>query len=469
MSISIHQSLGSRFTALLRSFAQGDGLPFASALTEQDIQHAAEAEGVDFGSQDDDVYTPAVTLWAFISQVLSGRKSCVAAVARIIVLRVAMGLPTCSSATGAYCKARAKLPEPFLRRLTYEVGSQVEDQAPAHWRWRGRRALLVDGTTGTLPDTEANQKAYPQSRLQKRGLGFPMIRLVVLLTFATATIVGAALGPYKGKETGETALFRELFDQLRSGDVVVADRYYCSYFMIALLRQHGVDVAFRLHRSRHYDFRRGRRLGQADHVVEWQRPKRPKWMSQETYATMPETLTVRELRFNVEEPGFRTREIIVATTLLDDRTYSKSDIAELYHQRWQAELDLRAIKRTLGMERLTCKTPKMVRKELWAHLLGYNLVRKVAAQAAWERGLCPRQISFAATVQYLEAFRDLLNATDQHVLICCQMFEAIATHEVGDRPGRVEPRCIKRRQGNQYPTLKTPRDQARAELLDTAA
>jgi hypothetical protein len=469
MSFCIPRSLSSRFTAILHSYAQDDGLPFASVLTEGDIQRAAVAERVAFANAADDVYTPAMTLWGFIGQVLSGHKSCVAAVARIIALRIAMGLPPCSAATGAYCKARAKLPEPFLRRLTYQVGSELEDQAPAHWRWHNRRVLLADGTTSPLPDTAANQRAYPQSRAQRRGLGFPMIRLVVLLTFATATIVGAAFGPYKGKETGEPALFRQLLEQLRTGDVVVADRYYCSYWMIALLMQHGVDVAFRLHHLRHYDFRRGRRLGQADHIVAWLRPQRPRWMSHATYATMPETLAVRELRFNVDNPGFRTQEIIVATTLLDERTYRKRDIADLYHRRWLAELDLRALKRTLGMEQLTCKTPEMVRKELWAHFLGYNLARKVAAQAAWERGLCPRQISFAATVQTLEAFRELLIATDERVSICRQMFLAIATHEVGDRPGRVEPRCIKRRQGNQYPTLKMPRDQARARLLDTAA
>lgn len=468
MSLCIPRSLGSRFTALLRSYTQDDALPFASVLTEEVIQRVATEEGVSFGNQNDDVYTPAVTLWAFISQVLSGRKSCLAAVARIIALRIAMGLPLCSAATGAYCKARAKLPEPFLRRLTYQVGAEVEDQAPAHWRWHDRRVLLADGTTCSLPDTEANQRVYPQQRGQRRGLGFPMIRMIVLLTFATATIVGCAFGPYKGKQTGETALLRQLFEQLRTGDVIVADRYHCSYFMIALLRQRGVDVVFRLHHLRHYDFRRGRRLGPDDHIVEWQLPQRRTWMDSETYADMSETITVRELRFNVEQPGFRTREIIVATTLLDESVYSKADIAELYHQRWQAELDLRAIKRTLNMERLTCKTPTMVAKEIWAHLLGYNLARKVAAQSAWERGLRPRQISFAGTVQMLESLRDVLMATDQHMLTCFQMFQAIATHEVGDRPGRVEPRCIKRRQGNQYPILRVPRQQAREQLLEGA-
>lgn len=469
MSIYASPSFGSRFGVILRSYAQDDSLPFASALTEDDFKRVALAERVNFGKQDDDVYTPAVTLWAFIGQVLSGHKSCVAAVARIIVLRLAMGLAPCSAATGAYCKARAKLPEPFLRRLTYQVGREIEDQALTNWRWHNRRVMNVDGTTSTMPDSLANQAEYPQQRRQRAGLGFPIIRIVVLLTFATAAVVGAAFGPYRGKETGETALFRQLFDQLRAGDVVVADRYYCSYFMIALLRQLGVDVVFRLHQGRHYDFRSGQRLGDDDHLVEWQRPQRPKWMDEATYATMPETLTVRELRFTVEEPGFRTREIIVATTMLDDQLYSKADIAELYHRRWQAELDLRAIKRTLGMERLACLTPAMVRKELWTYLLGYNLARKVAAQAAMQRGVCPRQISFAGTVQTLEAFRVLLIATDQHVFICREMFKAIATHKVGDRPGRVEPRSIKRRMGNQYPTLKMPRDEARAQLLETAA
>lgn len=465
----IPNSLGTRFTNILRCYTQGDGLPFASVLTEEQIQQVAEDEGVCFGNGTNDVYTLAITLWAFIGQVLAGRKSCVAAVARIIVLRVAMGLPPCSSATGAYCIARAKLTEKFLRRLTCEVGAELDDQAPAAWRWHNRPGApgLADGTDNTLPDTPENQRAYPQPRSQRPGLGFPMIRLVVLLTFATAAIVGASFGRYRGKETGETALFRQLFDQLRHGDIVVADRYYCSYFMIALLMQQGVDVAFRLHQQRHYDFRRGQRLGHDDHIVEWQRPQRPTWMDAATYATIPETLKLREVRFNTETPGFRTREIIVATTLLDDNTYSKDEIADLYHRRWHAELDLRSIKQTLGMDELVCKTPAMARKELWAHLLGYNLARKVAAQVAMERGLCPRQLSFAGTVQTLEAFSTALLTVDEsgRLSLCQTVFAAIAAHRVGNRPGRVEPRRLKRRR-NKYPLLTRPRAQARAAQLN---
>jgi hypothetical protein len=469
MAFYIPRPLGSQFAAFLHTFAQDAGLPFTSVLTEEDVERAVVAEQVSFGLKPGSVFTPMVTLWAFVGQVLAGSKSCVAAVARVNVLLLALGRQACSAATGAYCKARAKLPEGFVRRLTYQVGTELEDQAPSAWRWKNRRTLLVDGTTNTLADTPANQRAYPQPRTQQRGLGFPVIRLVVLLTFATATLVGAALGPYSGKESGETALFRRLLDQLRTGDIVVADRYYCSYFMIALLRLRGVDVAFRLHHKRHYDFRRGRHLGHADHVVVWQRPQRPDWMDEATYATMPTTLTIRELRFQIEEPGCRTHEIVMATTLLDPRTYSRDDVADLYHQRWHIEIDLCSIKRTLRMEPLLCKTPAMVLKEVWAHFLGYNLARKAAAQAAWEHDLKPRQISFAGTMQTLEAFRDALITSDyqQRTLAYSRLFEAIATHIVGDRPNRVEPRRRKRRD-DRYQMLGRPRAEERARLLNGA-
>jgi putative transposase len=459
--------LGSRFTTFLNTFAQDDGLPFASALTEEQIQQAADDERVAFGCGEDDVYTPSITLWAFVGQYLSGHRTCVAAVARVMVLLVALGREPCSAETGAYCKARAKLPEKFLRRLTYQVGNGVEDQAPDEWRWHNRRTLLVDGFETILDDTQENQAEYPQPTTQRPGLGFPMIRVVVLLTLATAAVVGAAFGPYAGKQTGETALLRQLLDQLRTEDLVVADRYYCSYFMIAALRKRGVDAAFRLHHKRHYDFRRGRRLGSNDHIVEWQRPARPKWMDETIYASMPETLTVREVLFTADIPGYRSREIIVATTLLDKRRYRSKDIADLYHQRWHAELDIRSIKQTLGMDMIHCKTPAMARKALWAHLLGYNLVRQAAAQAALAGGLAPRQISFAGAVQTLEAFRWLLiaGADSGRQSVCRIVFIAIASHQVGKRPGRVEPRRLKRRY-DRYRLLRMTRAQARAAAIN---
>jgi len=465
MSSYLPIPLGSRFTTTLQAFGQGDPR-FDEALPAAQIQQVADDCDVHFGNGDDDIYTPAVTLWGFLAQVLSGSKSCVAAVARIMVLRLTLDLTPCSANTGAYCKARLKLPEPFLQALTYTLGETVEDQALDAWRWHQRRVLLVDGFECTMPDTPENQREYPQPRSQKPGLGFPMIRVVVLLAFATAALVGAAAGPHQGKETGEPALFRQLLDRLRAGDVVVADRFYCSYWMIALLRQRGVDVAFRLHQLRLYDFRRGQRLGSEDHIVAWTKPERPDWMSAELYAELPDTLTIRELRFQVKQRGYRTKEIVVATTLSDAEQYSKQEIADLYHERWHVELDIRAIKQTLKMDHLSCKTPAMVRRELWVHLLGYNLVRKVMAVAACAKGLQPRQLSFAGAVQTLEEFRWLLQGSvaEAKLKVVLVLLLAVATHQVGNRPGRVEPRAVKRRP-KQYPRLMKPRDQARAELL----
>lgn len=454
------------FATVFRSFAQDQGLPFQQVLPAELIERFAQEEGVHFGEQPNAVYTPPVTLWAFLTQCLSDTKSCTAAVARVLVLYASLSRPPCSANTGAYCVARGQLPEAFLRRLTYHVGQTLEDQAQPEWRWHGRCVKLVDGTCLSAPDTLANQEAYPQPSTQRRGLGFPVIRLVVLLTFATAALVGAAFGPYQGKRTGETALLRTLLAQIVAGDIVVADRYQCSYWQIALVRQRGADVAFRLHQRRRCDFRRGRRLGYRDHVVVWPRPPRPAWMTPELYESLPATLELREVGVVVDIPGVRTRALTVVTSLLDSQEYSRADIADLYHRRWHVELDIRNIKRTLHMKVLSCKKPAMLAKEIWAHLLGYNLVRQALAQASREAGVCPRQLSFAGGVQTLNAFRWFLQCSVGASLerACQMLYVALGTHRVGHRPNRVEPRRVKRRT-QRLPLLNQPRAEARAELL----
>jgi DDE family transposase len=457
---------GSRF-ADAQQLLQDDDPTLLGALPDALVQQAAQDTDLHFAEGAEDVFTPTVTLWTFLTQALSGSRSCVAAVARTMVLLVALGRPPCSANSGGYCKARAKLSVAFLQQLTYAVGNGTEDQAPDLWRWQGRRVLLVDGSEVTAADTEANQKVYPQPTTQQPGLGFPMIRLVVLLTFATAALVGAAWGPHAGKETGETALFRQLFDQLRAGDVVVADRYQCSYAMIALVQLTGASAAFRLHQRRDYDFRRGQRLGTGDHIVSWTKPARPEWMDEAQYAQLPATLRIREVRFQVTEPGYRSKEIIVATTLCDAEAYSKAMIADLYHQRWHVELDIRTLKQTLHLEHLRCQTPAMIDRELWVHLLGYNLIRKVMAQAAQPKGWSPRQLSFAGAFQTLEAFRWVLlfgSATRQQEIWGVVLI-AVGTHKVGDRPGRCEPRKVKRRPKS-YPLLRRPRAEERGQLLE---
>ena len=399
------QTLPRRFRLILSSFLQHDGIAFSEALPEDEIERAFAVEDATFAEGEDAIYTPAITLWAFLSQVLhkDEQRSCLAAVARVITLLVALGKKPCGEDSGAYCRARAKLHEPVLARLALETADRCESQLPKQWLWHGRHVKLVDGTTVSMPDTPENQAAYPQQRSQKPGVGFPLSRMVVLFSLATAMVCGMAMGPYAGKETGESALLRQLFGQLDKGDILLADRYYCSYFMIVLLRELGIDFVVRMHQLRKTDFRRGQRLGRDDHLVTWMRPQRPTWMDEETYDRMPKSIEMRELRVRVQQPGFRDKSITIVTTLAATKRYSKDDIAELYQERWLAELDLRALKCSLGMDVLRCKSPEMVRKEIWACLLAYNLIRRAMLQAASQSDLSPRQLSFTAAMQKIAA------------------------------------------------------------------
>ena len=457
---------GGSFRHFLRSFLQDDGNRFGEVLTNEQIERAAQLQNLSFGNGANDIYSLPLTLWALVTQVASESKSCLATVARVLAWLTSQGRSVADAGTGAYCKARAKLTELFLWFVACDVGRQLEEQALDERRWHGKRVVMVDGSTLSMPDTPANQAEYPQSRSQQPGVGFPIIRWVALLGLATGAVLDSAFGPYRGKETGETALFRSLLPSLRRGDVVLADRYYCSYWLIALLRAQGVDVVFRKHHLRHTDFRRGHRLGRNDHIVTWVKPERPEWMDAATYAALPETLALREMRTQLAIPGCRVKELIVITTLDDPEIYSPADILELYHQRWHAELDLRSIKTQMKMEILRCKSPDMVRKEIWAHLLAYNLVRKVMAQAALEHGRTPRQISFAGALQTLNEFRPhLLQASGaEQSELTRRVLTAIARHRVGNRPNRCEPRKVKRRPKG-YSRLLIPRAQERAKLM----
>ena len=470
MSLYTPQRGMPRFRQILSSFLQHDSLHFADVLPEETIT-AAFAE-VDFARDEGDIYTPAVTLWAFLSQVLhlGAMRSCTAAVARVIVLMTVLGRKPCSGNTSAYCKARAKLPVAVLARLTTELASGCERQLPKQWLWKGHHVKLADGTTVTTADTPDNQKAFPQPNTQAKGLGFPMIRLVVLVSLATAMVGGMALGPYQGKMTGETALLRELFGHFNPGDILLADRYYCSYFMIALLQTKNVAVVSRLHQRRHYDFSRGRQLGTGDHVVCWSKPQRPSWMDQDTYEQMPESLHMREVQVHVKQPGFRTQSLVVVTTLLDAEHYSQDDLAELYHQRWLIELDIRSLKITMGMDELRCQSPDMVRREIWTCLLGYNLIRKMMLEAAHQSKLSPRQLSFTAALQMIVAAWAVAATAAEPLLLSLSetLLGEMAKNKVGDRPNRVEPRKVKRRP-KPHPLLTEPRAQARAKLYQNSA
>jgi hypothetical protein len=387
---------------------------------------------------------------------LSPDHSCRDAVARLIAWRLTQGLLPCSADTGAYCAARNNLPEEVLHGLVRDAGKQVEDESPDTWLWHGRKVRVVDGSTVTMPDTPENQAAYPQQKSQKPGCGFPIARILVIFSLSVGAVLEAAIGKYKGKQTGENSLFRGLYDALAEGDVILADRYFSGWSDIALPLQRGIDVVIRKHQLRRTDFREGVRLGKDDHLVSWSKPERPKWMSIAQYATLPDELTLREVRVRVVQEGFRTRSLVVATTLLDARKYPPEEIALLYRRRWQAELHLRSLKIVLQMDQLRCKTPERVRNEFWTHLLGYNLIRGVMASAALESGRSPWEISFKGTLQTLSHFLPLLLSRISSKTWCEALLAAIATHRVGHRPDRFEPRKVKHRRKH-YQYLCKPR------------
>ncbi len=262
------------------------------------------------------------------------------------------------------------------------------------------------------------------------------------------------MGPFKGKGGSEHALFRQLLDSFEPGDVVVADRYYCSYFLIAMLIERGVDVLFQQHAMRKTDFRKGQRLGPRDHIVAWSKPrKKPDWMTQEQYEAFPEQLAIREVKANKK---------VLVTTLVSAKQTPKKALAQLYQQRWHIELDLRNIKTTLGMETLSCKTPQMNEKEMWVYFLAYNLIRLIMAEAASQADLLPRQLSFKHSLQIWVIWSQQQFIRTDHE-DTSRLFFMIAALTVGNRPGRIEPRAVKRRPKS-YHLLTKPRHQARVDI-----
>jgi hypothetical protein len=320
-----------------------------------------------------------------------------------------------------------------------------------------------------MPDTAENQQAYPQPPQQEPGLGFPLARVAAFFSLSCGAVLDLAICSNAGKGHSELGMLRRLWDLLRPGDIMLADRYMCAWHEIFLLKQRGIDSVTRLHHCRRADFRRGKRVAKGDHIVEWAKPFFIRSMKWQDFKALPELLTIRETRVQVRQPGFRSRNIIVVSTLLDAEEVTASDLASLYRARWNAELDLRSLKQTMQMDILRCKTPELVRKEIWTHILAYNLIRTIIAQAATKHGIEPRTISFKGAVQTLEAFQPLIatqgncSSTYRRNLYE-QLLDAVATHRVADRPDRFEPRQRKRRQ-KKYDRMMIPRNELKREML----
>jgi len=441
-------------------FAQGGGLPFSDVLPAHVVTESLQSMGRPFYES---LYNPVTVLWLFLSQVIHANPTLATTVENFLAWRLGQGMSPCSTDTGGYARARLRLPEKLLEILTFHTGREAERQAAAAWRWRERVVKVFDGSSVSMPDTPENQAAYPQQASQTPGVGFPLARIGVLFSLSVGTVLSLGIRRWAGKFQSELAMLREMFPLFDAGDILLTDRYLCSYMEIAVLRSRGVDFVGRMHAHRHVDFRCGKQLGAEDHIVQWEKPPRSDWMSREEYAALPATMEMREFRYRIERRGFRTRTIVIATTLLDAATYSAEEIAELYGLRWDAEINLRSLKTIMNMDVLRCQTPEMVRKEIWAHLLAYNLIRTVIAQAALAHGKCPRQISFTRAMRTLEAFRQTLAHAQRDRLPALyeQILKTIAAHEIANRPNRLEPRQKKRRP-KPYKLMTQPRNEARS-------
>lgn len=437
--------------AVGREVARSDAYTFFNLLTDDELLDQVEAL---LPVHRERLFPPTEVLSMFLAQALSADRSCQKAVNDLATQRVADGLSVCSVHTGAYCRARQRLPEAMVSTLVRQTGRMVAARAASGY-WQSRRVRLVDGTTVQMPDTPANQAAYPQPRTQKPGLGFPICRLVALTCLSSGAVLEAATGRYVGKGGDEQSLLRSMLDRLEAGDVLLGDAFYATYFLLCELQRRGVDGVFEQYgpRRRSTDFRRGRRLGSRDHVIEITKPKlQPGWMSAAAFTEAPDMLTVRELRV-----GGKT----LVTTLLCDKQAPKAELKALYRQRWNAELDLRNLKATLGMDMLTCKTPAMVRKEIWIYLLAYNLIRRMMMRAALQAKTLPRQLSFKHSLQLWQAWQRC--GIPLAVEADLTLLALIAHKRVGNRPGRIEPRAIKRRPKS-LPLLNKPRPIARRAL-----
>jgi len=405
-------------------------------------------------------YPMHITFWLFLSQVLATATSCQETVARYLATLAAAGQHA-SANTGSYCEARKQLPQEGLDQVLREVTYETHARANARRHmWRGRRVKVVDGSSVSMPDTPQNQAAYPQPGTQKPGCGFPVARLTVMFCLATGVVLAYAKAALA---VSERALFRDLWKHLEPGDIVLADRGFCSYAEIYLLGRRGVDCVMRKHQRRGKTSLVEKRLAKNDVVMAWMKTGvRPEWLDEQTWRDMPDSLLVREITVVIETPGFRTKNVVVTTTLLDPKAFPKQAFEQLYRRRWMAELCLRDLKTTMGMDVLRCKSPAMIHKELAMHLIAYNLLRAAIFQAADARRRNPYDISFKSTLatlrQWAAYFESLSTKPRKRARLYRNLLATLLKNRIPYRPDRTEPRAKKRRPKN-YPLLTEPRHQ----------
>ncbi len=449
----------SRVQILVDKYSSSMGLPFQKLLPESFLADALDEEKIKYRQR---IFSPIVTIWAFLSQVLDTDKSCHNAVSRIISWLAGAGAEIPSEDNSAYCQARKRLPEKLIEKLFIEVGNKLESNTTPEQIWCGRHVKVLDGSTVSMPDTIDNPQAYPQPSSQKVGCGFPLAKIMVLFSITTGAAIGIVIDVFK---THDIKLARQLYKYLNPGDIALGDRAFCAYSDIYFLQKQECDAIFRKHQGRSKQLKKGlpsnggKRLGSNDSLVIWHKPKsRPKGLSKEEFDSLPPNLLLREVHYYICIPGYRTKQVTLITTLLDAQLYPTLELVKIYELRWDVELDLKHIKTTLGMDILRGKTPAMVRKEIYVYLLAYNLLRTVMWQAVSQKGVNPLRISLQGTRQHLNNFiSELKDASPINRKRLYQiMLQLIAHKLVPSRPGRVEPRVRKRRPKS-YPLMQQPR------------
>lgn len=453
-------TLPNRVKILKQKFTQSLGLPFRDLLLESTIREALEAEKVKYRQR---LFDPFVTLWTFLSQVLDTDKTCHNAVSRVIAWLASVDAEVPSDDTSAYCQARKRLPQKLLSRLFGKVAQDLENKTTTEHLWCGRHVKVVDGSTVSMPDTPENQAIYPQSTTQATGCGFPTAKIGALFSLATGAALALVIDVLN---THDVKLARRLYKFLNPGDVLLGDRAFCSYADLVFIQDHQADAVFRKHQGRKDDIRRGKRIGPCDKLVLWNKPKsRPKGLSPEEFAALPKDLILREVHYYIVIPGFRTKQVTLITTLLDAVEYPIGELMRLYSSRWEVELDLKHLKTTLGMDVLRGKTPEMVRKELYAYLLAYNLLRTVMWEAGTTHGVNPLRLSMQGTRQHLDNFTEHLAIAParKRKKLYRTLLKLIVHKPVPERPGRSEPRVRKRRPKS-YPVMQKPRSELRRQL-----
>lgn len=472
------------FKLIKDSMLQSDELPLAEVLDAQQWQDIFESHQIDFGKDEEAVYTPAITLWALISQAFFKQemRSCKAAVGRVASLWATLGKTVCDTNTGAYCRARAKISWQAVRDICCQIAETAEPMfdaqnvdsdseqhqvvANAQSVSTDGRIMLVDGFTVTAADTPENQERFPQNPAQKEGIGFPIIRGVSLISMVTGLLINLALGPYAGKQSGETALLWKILDQLKPGDTLVADCFYCTYWIVAACKNKGVNIVMKNHDKRDDDPLGAKRIDKHERTTVWLRPPRPSWMSQEEYAACPEQIEIRLVDVLIEQPGFRSKKYTIATTILETNVFTRHWLTEVYRSRWLVELDIRSIKCSLGMDIVRAKTPAMVQTEIWSCLLAYNLIRMKMLQSCAINRRMPRTLSFTTTLQLLANNWLLASVMLTSELVALGQ-QTSSSEVVGNRLNRIEPRANKRRP-KILALLNKPRHTARLDIMSAA-